>query len=107
MKSLLVMKKHLKTRLGIVYTCFLFLNLSITNAQNLPCGHKTTSENQEFLRTISNRISLNRLEATPITYFPIQAFIVQTSGGVVANTPLQILKGLTTLNENFYPPTSP
>lgn len=97
------MKKQPKIGLGIIFTCFYFFNLSSTNAQNLPCGHKTTTENQEFLRTISNRISLNRLEATPITYFPIQAFILQTSGGVVANSPLQILKGITTLNENFLP----
>lgn len=97
------MKYHFTIRLGIVFACFYFLTLSTSNAQNLPCGHKTTNTNQEFLRTISNRISLNRLEATSITYFPIQAFIVQTSGGVLANSPLQILKGITTLNENFLP----
>jgi hypothetical protein len=103
LKSVLDMKKYIKKGLGIVFTCFYFLNLSTINAQHLPCGHKTTNEDQEFLRTISNKISLKRIEATPITYFPIQAFIVQTSGGVVANSPLQILKGITTLNENFLP----
>lgn len=103
LKSVLNMKKHLKKRLGIVFACLYFLNISSTNAQNLPCGHKKTSENQEFLRTISNKISLNRLESTSITYFPIQAFIVQTSSGVVANTPVQILKGIASLNKDFLP----
>ena len=97
------MRNNLSTVLRFALSCFFILNLSNTNAQNLPCGHKTTLEDQEFLQNISHRISLNRLEATPITYFPIQAFIVQTSGGVVANTAIQILKGIAALNMNFLP----